>query len=303
MSKKVSMKYNRSDYMHQIIKNITLWLIIRLNKSNKKNKPKNLIVYSGDLIGREIVVNGLFEAKELEILMKWLEEKKFDKGTVLDIGANIGNHSIFFSNYFEKVFSYEPHPMTFKILELNATKKENISCFNFGLSDTETSATIFVSGDHYGLARLFAKENSGFVAEKQQVQIKMLDTHEALKNEKIGLIKIDVEGHEIFALKGAKKLIEREKPVIVFEQHQGEFKNGSTAVIELLKSMDYNSFALIQETPALPTWVPDSFGRTLNNLIRVTKLFVGYEVRIEEVNNIKPGFYSLIVAIPDERKD
>lgn len=298
MFKNVTKKYSRSDYSHRLIKNLTLRLITFLNKTNHKDRLNNLIVYSADVVGQEIVINGLFEAMELETLMKWLEENKLNNGIVLDIGANIGNHSIFFSKYFEKVFSYEPHSLSFKILELNAIKRQNISCFNFGLSDSEGSATIFVSGDYYGSARLHP--SNSYIAEEQQIKLKTLDTHQLLKNEKVGLIKIDVEGHEIFALKGAKNLIVRDKPIIVFEQHRREFINGSTPVIEFLKSLDYNTFALIQETPTLPLWIPSFFR---SRLVRLIKIFIGYQISIEEVNNIKPDFYSLIIAIPDEMRN
>ena len=180
-------------------------------------------------------------------------------------------------------------------------KRENISCFNFGLSDSEGSAPIYVSGDCYGSARLDSESDS-YIKEKQEIQLKVLDAHQSLENEKIGLIKIDIEGHEIFALKGARNLIVRDKPIIVFEQHHREFINGSTPVIEFLKSLNYNTYALIKETPAVPLWIPNFFKPIIIRLIKILKLFIGYQTKIEEVNNIKPGFYSLIVAIPDEAK-
>ena len=48
--------------------------------------------------------------------------------------------------------------------------------------------------------------------------VKIADEIEALQEENILLIKIDVEGHEINALKGAEKIIKSNKPVILFEQ-------------------------------------------------------------------------------------
>ena len=56
--------------------------------------------------------------------------------------------------------------------------------------------------------------------------------------QKIGLIKIDVEGHELLALKGMIKIINRRKPIIVFEQNR-DIYNGTPDVIEFLRSLGY----------------------------------------------------------------
>ena len=62
-------------------------------------------------------------------------EKNIFNSTMLDIGANIGNHSLFFSNYFAKCISFEPNPRTFSVLEINSRLVENIIPMNIGLSD------------------------------------------------------------------------------------------------------------------------------------------------------------------------
>ena len=286
-------KYTRSDYKHRFLKNLTLNLLLFLDKTNHKDRLNNLITFSGDYIGKEIAVNGYFEADELEPLCEWLEDRQLVNGIALDIGANIGNHSVFFSNYFDKVMSYEPHPITFKVLELNAMKKNNIHCFNFGLSDSERTETIYVTGNFMGSARI-NPQKTNLTLHQDQIELKTIDTHKVLEDETIGLIKIDIEGHEIFALKGARKLIERDKPVIVFEQHRREFVDGSNQVIDFLKSLDY-TFAIILEKPELPTWIPKFFS---SRFIRVIKFFVGYTRVIESVDTLKPDFYSMIIAIP-----
>jgi FkbM family methyltransferase len=297
MYKEITKKYSKKEYRHKILKNLTLRMIIRLKKNNKKERLQNLIVYSGDLIGQEIVVNGLLEAIELETLILWLKHNNLVNGAVLDIGANIGNHSVFFSRYFNKVFCYEPHPLTFRILELNSLKYPNITCFNYGVSDKIGEASIYVSGDFYGSARLDSMGNESYLKEEEKIKLITIDNQELLNLEKIGLIKIDVEGHEINVLKGAKNLIKREKPVIIFEQHSREFKDGSTQVIEFLKSLDYINFYLIKENSNIPNWIP----KPLNQILELfLKIFIGYNFRVKEANNIKPGFYSSIIAVPDK---
>ena len=55
-----------------------------------------MICFAHDAISRKIFIDGLFEKRELEVLKVFLQKeiKSFD--TCLDIGANIGNHSLFF---------------------------------------------------------------------------------------------------------------------------------------------------------------------------------------------------------------
>src|SRR3989338_8106599 len=60
-----------------------------------------------DPICREILFNGYYEKELLMGMCKLVENKS---GTVLDIGANIGNHTVFFSREFENVISFEPTP-------------------------------------------------------------------------------------------------------------------------------------------------------------------------------------------------
>ena len=59
--------------------------------------------------------------------------EKFD--LILDVGANIGNHSLYFSNFSKQVFSYEPNPNTFELLKFNTKNLSNINIYNIGISN------------------------------------------------------------------------------------------------------------------------------------------------------------------------
>ena len=240
-------------YLTQLVRSFIFWGIRFFDRRNKSTGLKGLVVYSGDLIGQEIVLNGLFERTELELLFKWLADNKFIVGAAIDIGANIGNHSVFFSKYYDKVYSYEPHPITFKILEINALQNTNIVCYSFGASNADKTATIYTVDGSMGGASLHPHATDEAMV-SQQIQLKPLDLQEDLQNVKVGLIKVDVEGHELFALMGAQQLIMKNRPVIVFEQHPTDFVGDSTPTINFLKSIGYDSFAHIEATPTLPFW-------------------------------------------------
>ncbi len=68
------------------------------NRYIASNTPQ-LATYSFDYIGTTISIDGVYEVRELDLINCFFEEHYSDdlKGTCLDIGANIGNHSVYFS--------------------------------------------------------------------------------------------------------------------------------------------------------------------------------------------------------------
>lgn len=69
-----------------------------------------------DAICREILLDGYYERDLLAGMCKLAGNKQ---GTCLDIGANIGNHSVYFSGHFAKVVAFEAHPRNVGILRAN----------------------------------------------------------------------------------------------------------------------------------------------------------------------------------------
>ena len=112
----------------------------------------------------------------------------------------------------------------------------------------------------------------------------------------IGLIKIDVEGHEFSALTGARQTILENRPIILFEQSESDFENGSSKVIELLRSFGYSSFATVLPAPFAPSWLPRMLRPALTLIARCIS---GFSFRIVSSSSIAPAFYSFIIAIPD----
>ena len=105
-------------------------------KLNKKNKSNIKIIYNKDFISQTISIFGTFEKETLELTISFLKKNfKIKDKNVIDIGSNIGNHSIFFSTFFKKVYSFEPHPLNFKICKLNTENFKNIEVFDCALGN------------------------------------------------------------------------------------------------------------------------------------------------------------------------
>ena len=146
------------------------------------------------------------------------------RSVCLDIGANIGNHTLYFAQFFNQVYSFEPHPEIFELLKFNVRKSNNVKIFQFGLSNKNDEMIIATDQDtSYGSSSLRNKVNSKFEkgAYDFNVQVKKFDDFFSQINEEnnISFVKLDVENHELKALQGMKKILKHNSPIICFEQH------------------------------------------------------------------------------------
>lgn len=167
-------------------------------------------------------------------------DKYLDEGAViLDIGANIGSHTVYWAleRNAKKIYSFEPLPDTFSILQTNIklnNLEDRVRIYDVGLSDTVCHTDV----QHYSEMNIggtsFIKRESG------QFQFKTLDSFNI--QEHIDLIKIDVEGAEVDVLNGAVNTIQKSHPIIVLETftHKQE-------VDAVLDKMGYRQVDTIRE--------------------------------------------------------
>ena len=189
-----------------------------------------------------------------------MEKRVFNKidcsnSSCLDIGANIGNHSVFFANFFSSVDCFEPHPDNYYLLKFNVKKFQNIRTFNFGASDIDEQQYLYTPNskdmgfstlDGTGLESTNERNMENYVNNgKIKVELKNLDNfYKENKIKKISFIKIDVEWHEYKSLTGLKNTITRDSPIIALEQFVGQFDQikKTTQTIDFLKQHLYNFF-------------------------------------------------------------
>jgi len=265
----------------------------RLNNEHLRKNRKQIAVFAFDSIALEVAFFGVYEKKELELFFDWLSfiQKDFLQGTAIDIGANIGNHSLFFSDYFKKVYSFEPNKNTFKLLSFNASLVNNIECFNYGLSDKESTSAMIIDKKNIGGARLVNSLSS----DSEVVSLKMLDKSASFED-RVYLLKLDVEGHELEVLKGAKNTIETHQPIIIFEQLSSEFNNGSSECIEILKKYGYENFAYLKFSPDVCKKIPKFLRRSIQLL---HSKFLGQTGEVVKSSSFETRNYPFLIAIPN----
>ena len=174
-------------------------------------KNKEFKIYENDLISS--VIKKTDEFYEIDIFNSF---KNFipKKGIFLDIGANIGNHSIMFSSYFREVevFSFEPFLQNYELLLYNTRFYPKIHPFKLALGSNEGIVHISNNDNtNRGGASLSVKGEKCPVVALDSLNIK-----------NISFIKMDIEGHELSAIEGAIKTIIQSKPIIWIEDITGK---------------------------------------------------------------------------------
>lgn len=161
---------------------------------------------------------------------------------IIDLGANIGTHSVIYSQYTTGiVYSFEPQKTIYDILNLNilANNCKNIISHNFGASNCTKKFymnAVYNAKHNQGAFRILTDDDNNEEIEIE-IECKKLDD---LNLENIGFIKIDVEGHEYEALDGLKLTLLKFKPVILIEIHDSCKTRQKT--LKLLFDLGYANF-------------------------------------------------------------
>jgi FkbM family methyltransferase len=248
--------------------------------------------FAFDHIGQEINLRGIFEREDLEALFEFLKPllPKFKDTVALDVGANIGNHSLFFARYFKQVHAFEPNPRTFSLLQYNASLVSNITAHNLGLGAEFGTLTLHMNPGNMGEASLVAGGRPAARAKGSaaEVRIETLDSMIGQLDD-VALVKIDVEGFEPQVIQGATAFIAKQRPIIVFEQNAEAFVNGRSETVELLASMGYSICIMERKNVT---------GTGLSGLLSViAKKVNGIEFEFIQADSVPPKTHSMLIAI------
>ncbi len=220
--------------------------------------------YLPDFLNTDIVSNvirrgELFDENIINLARKYL--KKGD--TVLDVGANYGQMTVELSKITGvagQVYSFEAEAYVYSILEKNIliNKCTNVTPV-FGAVYFENDVElIFPEPDFkqfktYGYYGLNMKTKTG-----RKVKTITIDSMNI--PEKIGFMKIDVQGADLFAMQGAKNTIIKNKMPIVFEfeqQFQENFNTCFQDYVDFVQSINYKFAGTIDDINFLI--VPDHY--------------------------------------------
>jgi len=180
-----------------------------------------------DIIQREHLHRRFYEEEELEII-----RQAFRGGVFLDVGANVGNHTLFAAMYLgaSRVICIEPNPIAYGILRANVGlngQHDKITLYPVGLSDARCRASIDIPAHNLGGGTL--------APGAADAGIEVFTGDELLNGSTIDFIKIDTEGMELGVIRGLANTIRRDHPSIFVEV---EDKNAD-AFLRLMGTFGY----------------------------------------------------------------
>ena len=184
---------------------------------------------------RSIQYNSFYEPKTLRSISILVKNPR----TIVDIGAYVGNHTVFFSKVCKAkdVYSFEPQKDIFKYLENNIKINNLVSVhsFNTALGEKKGKCKIKIIGkdNHKSM-------NSVEYTENGNIDVNTLDSYE-IKD--VDLIKIDTEGNDLLVLIGAEKTIEKYHPLIVVEARK---RKDAKNLRKFLEPKGYECFHVVE---------------------------------------------------------
>jgi FkbM family methyltransferase len=173
----------------------------------------------------------------------------FNIKNIIDVGANIGYHTLLFSQVCsENVYAFEPQIQSFKLLEdnLEINKIKNVILYNYACGDEncDIKMPVFINCNNtlnMGDITPNMNINGDFSMSKSII----LDEYNF--SSKIDLIKLDVQGWEKKVLMGATTLLEIHKPILIVEFEYFQLEKTNTTCKELfdfIRNQNYYIFYL-----------------------------------------------------------
>ncbi len=187
-------------------------------KTQRKLHPSKIQKFYENLFHFALNGMGYGYGGEMEIsgekdLLNYLKSIfKTEEKIFFDVGANVGIYSLLLHKKFKnaKIYAFEPSKKTFETLLKKTNKIKNIKSYNLGLGIKKGKKTLYYDPSESSTATLHnrkIKYNKG-----ERIEINKLDSFCKIHNiKRINFLKMDVEGSELFVLKGAKNMLKNKK--------------------------------------------------------------------------------------------
>ncbi len=174
--------------------------------------------------------------------------------SVIDVGAHIGYYALMAAYRLQQVgsglvFAFEPHPVNFSDLQRNQqlNNMNNLIPIQKAVTDQNAWVTLFAGSSSVEPSLKPIPSHSTSYEVECTTLDDFIDSYDKVK---IGLIKLDAEGAELPVLHGAQKLIERDKPYIMYEELEDRTRLFGYSIADLrsfLESLDYKIYPIVDK--------------------------------------------------------
>jgi len=170
----------------------------------------------------------------------------FEGDWVVDVGANVGHYTVRLSQLVGargRVLAFEPVPETFELLAANLAfvGAHNVSLFNVAVSANSAVMPLSIPQFPSGLANFYCAgltSTSPWPTNPEgDFTVLTLALDALVIPQRVTLVKLDVEGHELSALRGMEQLLRRDQPRLIVESATGD-------ICRFLGDLNYKSLQL-----------------------------------------------------------
>jgi FkbM family methyltransferase len=204
---------------------------------------------------------GLFPMQHIHRSIRLAKRLPDQDFIILDIGGGIGASLRLYLKYFpaNRIMLFEPVKESFKTIESKYGKSGNVTFCNLAVGNEKTVKEINIANrvTSSSILPLSAETESVFYDEKtlglnrnETIEIVRLDDFLKNKNDKIGIMKLDVQGFEMNVLQGAEETLKRTS-LILLEAGNHDVYVGSPKYYEIDEYLRAHGFTLYDIIPSV----------------------------------------------------
>ena len=209
--------------IHRLVQDDSAILVARtasIAKIKGQKETRFLVIDSDDAIQQHHAQGAFYEQDILDFVSRYIPSS----ATVVDVGANVGNHSIYFAQHLNAsyVIAFEPMRLQHAILSINVLLndlKDIVEVHKLALSD-RSGMVRMITPNAKNLGRSMIAEESVY---GEWIRTAIGD--DVIGDKTVDFLKIDVEGHEMKALIGLSNTIHKNRPVILIEVNNENSEN------------------------------------------------------------------------------
>jgi FkbM family methyltransferase len=203
---------------YQAVERWGKWFAFEPVKANLVNGCR-MFCNLDDEVQRQIYFLGLYEPVESYLFTRILQPGM----TVIDAGANVGQYTILAATLVGpdgQVHAFEPVPATFARLEQNVASNylRNVHFCQAAVWHERKRLSLGISYRHMGNnagGYTVTLPHTGAVVATMAIPLDDYVAEEQI--DRVHVIKMDIEGAEMFALRGMRNLLRRDRPIIFME--------------------------------------------------------------------------------------
>ncbi len=213
-------------------------------------------------LGRSLETYGEWSEGECELYRRVLGPDD----TVVEVGSNIGAHTVELGKLAKTVYAFEPNKETYDVLKSNTKGQESVVCL------------LLAAGSANGTGSLHTKVNNPGGTEVQvgEGEISIVKIDDLFPEVPVSFIKLDCEGSELEALKGAADVLAARRPLLYVENDR------------------------VDKSDALVAWLHEHGYRMYQHY---TRLFNPNNYRGQKLNVFGNLVSAMLFCVPNERRD